>query len=224
MLTVKALDAGYGRSQALFGVSLDIADGETVALGGPNGAGKSTLLKTIAGLVTPSRGSILLDGVELAGLASHRIARHGVGYVPEGRRIFADLTVAENLETGRRPVPRNRAAWTEARILALFPPLEPLMRRAGGTLSGGEQQMLAIGRTLMGNPSLLLLDEPAEGLAPLMVAAVGEAIRSVKAEGVSILLSEQSPSFDIGLIDRMLTMERGRIGGERPGQGPAVTP
>ncbi|MDY0240566.1 MAG: ABC transporter ATP-binding protein [Rhodospirillaceae bacterium] len=224
MLTVRALDAGYGRSQALFGVSLEIADGETVALSGPNGAGKSTLLKTIAGLVTPSRGSIVLNGVELAGLPSHHIARHGVGYVPEGRRIFADLTVAENLETGRRPAARNRAAWTEARILALFPPLIPLMRRAGGTLSGGEQQMLAIGRTLMGNPSLLLLDEPAEGLAPLMVAAVGEAIRSVKTEGVSILLSEQSPSFDTDLIDRVLTMGRGRLEGKGPDQGPAAIP
>ncbi|MEA4838269.1 MAG: ABC transporter ATP-binding protein [Rhodospirillaceae bacterium] len=224
MLTVRALDAGYGRSQALFGVSLEIADGETVALSGPNGAGKSTLLKTIAGLVTPSRGSIVLNGVELAGLPSHHIARHGVGYVPEGRRIFADLTVAENLETGRRPAARNRAAWTEARILALFPPLESLMHRAGGTLSGGEQQMLAIGRTLMGNPSLLLLDEPAEGLAPLMVAAVGEAIRSVKTEGVSILLSEQSPSFDTDLIDRVLTMERGRLEDKGPDQGPAAIP
>lgn len=224
MLTVRTLDAGYGRSQALFGISLNVADGETVALSGPNGAGKSTLLKTIAGLVTPSRGSIVLNGVELAGLPPHHIARCGVGYVPEGRRIFADLTVAENLETGRRPAARNRAAWTEARILALFPPLVPLMRHAGGTLSGGEQQMLAIGRTLMGNPSLLLLDEPAEGLAPLMVAAVGEAIRSVKAEGVSILLSEQSPSFDTGLIDRVLTMERGRLKGEGPDLDPATIP
>lgn len=219
MLELDGVFAGYGAAFALFDVSLAIGAGEVVALAGPNGAGKSTLLKVVAGLVTPKAGRVRLDGQDVTGLPPHRVARLGVGTVPEGRRVFAELSVAENLETGRRP--GALGPWSLERVLALFPSLGGLMRRQAGTLSGGEQQMLAIGRTLMGNPRLLLLDEPAEGLAPLVMAALGEAVATISAGGVAILLSEQSPGFAEQAIGRTLLLEQGRIvsAGERTGQG-----
>jgi branched-chain amino acid transport system ATP-binding protein len=173
MLEVRGLEAGYGSATVLFDVSLDVADGEAVALLGRNGAGKSTTLKAIAGWLTPSRGDIRFDGRRIDGAPSYRIARAGLGFVPEGRRIFSGLTVAQNLEVGRRDA-HGGTPWTPQRLFLLFPALAELRDRRGGEISGGEQQMLAIARTLMGNPTLLLLDESGEGLAPLIVAQLAE--------------------------------------------------
>lgn len=211
MLQLENVDVFYGQAQALFDVSFRLGKGEAVSLVGPNGAGKSTLIKTIAGLVPSKKGNILFEGRNLVGLPTYEIARLGIGYVPEERRIFTDLSVAENLETGKRGAAVRSNPWTEDRIFALFPALANMLKRPGGALSGGEQQMLAAARTLLGNPSLLLLDEPAEGLAPIMAKAMAEAIREVKAAGVGILLSEQSSAFGDGIIDRSFAMERGRL-------------
>ncbi len=211
MLQLENVDVFYGQAQALFDISLRLFKGEAVSLVGPNGAGKSTLIKTIAGHVLPKKGSISFKGRNLAGLPTYKIARLGIGYVPEERRIFADLSVAENMEAGKKSADARSNPWTEERIFALFPALAKMQKRSGGALSGGEQQMLALARTLLGNPSLLLLDEPAEGLAPIMAKAMAEAIREVKAAGVSILLSEQSSAFSDALIDRSFAMERGRL-------------
>ncbi|MCC7271601.1 MAG: ABC transporter ATP-binding protein [Alphaproteobacteria bacterium] len=210
-LTVDAIDAYYGGARALDGVSLAAGVGEVVALLGRNGAGKSTTLKSVMGLVATRAGTIALDGVAIGGLAANARARMGIGYVPEERRIFAGLTVAENLEVGRQPPRPGAPAWTEARILALFPALAPLRHRPGERLSGGEQQMLAIARTLMGNPGLLLLDEPSEGLAPLLVAAMADAVARLKAEGLTVLLSEQNLRFAARVADRGYVLARGRV-------------
>jgi len=211
VLTLRAVDAGYGRAQVLFGISLDVAAGEAVALIGRNGAGKSTTLRTIIGAVRPSAGRIVFDGHDLARLPTHAVARLGIGYVPEDRRAFSELTVAENLEVGRRPPRPGQQPWTEARLLALFPALAELRDRRAGTLSGGEQQMLVIARTLLGNPRLLLLDEPSEGLAPIVVAALAEALRAVKRDGVAMLLSEQNTGFATALAERAYVIEKGHI-------------
>jgi branched-chain amino acid transport system ATP-binding protein len=229
MLSLNAIDAFYGRAQALTEVTLTIAAGEAVALVGRNGAGKSTLLKTIIGLIRPTAGAILFDGHDITCAPMHRAARLGIGYVPEERRIFAGLSVAENLEVGRQPQrlarplvdlapaldspdkPAEPKRWTLERVLALFPALQPLLGRRGDTLSGGEAQMLAIARTLMGNPRLLMLDEPAEGLAPLVVEDTVKAIHVIKGEGVAILLSEQHPAFGAGMIDHAYAIERGQV-------------
>lgn len=210
MLTVQALSAAHGRAQVLFNVSLTLETGEVVALLGRNGAGKSTTLKAIMGLVRVTGGSIILDGDEIVGRAPHEIARLGIGYVPEERRIFRGLTVAENLEVGRREA-HHGAAWTPDRLYALFPNLADLRQRRGGEISGGEQQMLTIARTLMGNPRLLLLDEPSEGLAPVIVAQMRRATADLKGEGVSILLAEQNAAFALSVADRVAIMETGRI-------------
>jgi branched-chain amino acid transport system ATP-binding protein len=211
MLSVRNLAARYGRARALDDVSFDLPRGAAWLLLGRNGAGKSTLLKTLIGLVRPSAGSIRFAGVELAGREPFRIARLGLGYVPEERRIFADLTVAENLLVGARPAAPGMPAWTAERLFALFPNLAELRRRPAGRMSGGEQQMLAIARTLMGNPSLVLLDEPGEGLSPLIVGQLAEALRKLRGEGVTLLLAEPHLRFAHALGDAALILEQGRL-------------
>jgi branched-chain amino acid transport system ATP-binding protein len=211
-LEVRGLNAGYGRARVLFDVSLEANAGEIVALLGRNGAGKSTTLKAIMGLVRPSSGSVLFDGRDLGGLEPYEVARLGLGYVPEDRRIFTDLTVNENLEVGRRPPRADAPAWTEERLFALFPALAGMRERRGGRMSGGEQQMLCIARTLAGNPSAILLDEPSEGLAPRVVEQVAAAILEVKRAGVTVVLAEQSRQFAGRLADRSYMLEKGVIG------------
>ncbi len=211
MLTVEALDAHYGRAHVLADVSLTVAAGEVVALLGRNGAGKSTTLKAIMGLVPPTGGRMRLDGRDLIGRSPFEIARAGVGWVPEDRRIFTDLTVAENLEVGRRPPVAGRAAWTQDRLFAVFPALGRLKDRPAGRMSGGEQQMLTLARTLMGNPSVLLLDEPTEGLAPVVVEDLVRTIRALKSDGLGILLCEQTLPVARAIADRAFVIETGRI-------------
>jgi branched-chain amino acid transport system ATP-binding protein len=210
-LRVKDLNAGYGRARVLFDVSLEARAGEVVALLGRNGAGKSTTLKAIMGLVPASAGEVLFDEHDLRGKETHEIARLGLGYVPEDRRIFTDLTVAENLEVGRRPPRDSAMAWDEPRLYALFPALDRLRSRRGGRMSGGEQQMLAIARTLAGNPGAILLDEPTEGLAPLVVEQIASAIGEMKRTGVTVLLAEQSRRFAERVADRAYALEKGVV-------------
>jgi branched-chain amino acid transport system ATP-binding protein len=210
MLAVEGLDAFYGRAQILRGVTLAVDAGEVLVLAGRNGAGKSTTLKAIMGLVAPAAGRISFEGRDIAGLPPYRIARAGIGYVPEDRRIFTELTVAENLAVGRQAT-RGGAAWSEAQLFGVFPNLGLMRDRPGGRMSGGEQQMLAIARTLMGNPRLILLDEPSEGLAPVIVAQMADAIRALKAAGVGILLAEQNLRFAAGIADRAAVIEKGTI-------------
>ena len=211
MLAVEGLDAHYGRAHILHGMALRLAAGEVMVLLGRNGAGKSTTMKAIIGLVRPSAGHVLFDGAEIAGREPHRIARLGLGYVPEDRRVFADLTVMENLEVGRQPPRGASRPWTPERLFELFPNLGRMRDRPGGRMSGGEQQMLAIARTLMGNPRLVLLDEPSEGLAPVIVEAMANAILSLKAEGLTILLAEQNLHFAGGVADSATVVEGGRV-------------
>jgi branched-chain amino acid transport system ATP-binding protein len=212
MLRVSGLNTYYGRAHILVDVGFALGHGEVVALLGRNGAGKSTTLKTIMGLVRPAGGRITLDDDDITAWPPHRIARCGLGYVPEDRRMFADLTVLENLEVGRRP-PRGAgvAPWTPARLFRLFPNLAALGDRPAGQISGGEQQMLSIARTLMGNPQALLLDEPSEGLAPVIIEQLASTILELKASALAILLSEQNLRFARVVADRALVMERGRI-------------
>src|SRR5206468_1094379 len=191
MLELRRVHAYYGRSHVLYGVDLAAREGEVVCLLGRNGAGKTTTLKAVVGLVDVTGGEILYQGRSLAGLRTHEISRAGIGFVPEDRRIFSDLTVAENLEVGERP----GGTWTRERVSRLFPRLRELAGRRGGSLSGGEQQMLTIARTLMTSPRLLLLDEPSEGLAPVVVRALAENIAALKGGGLTILLSEQNVRF-----------------------------
>jgi branched-chain amino acid transport system ATP-binding protein len=207
LLALHEVDAAYGRSRALHGVSLEAGAGEVVSLLGRNGAGKSTTLKAIVGLVPVTAGSVRFDGRELTRLDTHEISRLGVGYVPEDRRIFSDLTVEENLRVGEK----GAGGWTLARVYQFFPKLAELARRRGGSLSGGEQQMLTVARTLMGNPRLLLLDEPSEGLAPVIVRALVQQVAALKREGLTILLSEQNLAFAARLADRAYVIERGQI-------------
>jgi branched-chain amino acid transport system ATP-binding protein len=206
MLSVRNLDAYYGRAHILADVALEVGKGEVVVLLGRNGAGKSTTLKTIMGWVRPQRGEVVFDGRRIDRLPTYRIAQAGLGYVPEDRRIFTDLSVAENLDVGRRG-----QGWTPERLFELFPNLAAAKERPGGTLSGGEQQMLAIARTLMGNPSCLLLDEPSEGLAPVIVDQMVVAVRGLKSAGVAMLLSEQNLRFASAVSDRAYVIEKGRI-------------
>ena len=211
MLTATDLHAFYGRAHILQGVSFTLGAGEVLVLLGRNGAGKSTTMKSLIGLVRPRAGRVTLAGQDVTGWEPHRIARLGLGYVPEDRRIFADLTVAENLEVGRQPARPGLEPWTLERVVALFPSLGGMLGRAGGRMSGGEQQMLTIARALMGNPRAILLDEPSEGLAPVIVERMAHAIMALKAAGVSVLLAEQNFHFARGVADRAAVIESGRI-------------
>jgi branched-chain amino acid transport system ATP-binding protein len=211
MLEVNDLQAYYGLSHILFGVRLRAMRGEVVALLGRNGAGKSTTLKAIMGLVPPRAGQVIFRGENLAGKPPHVICRQGIGFVPEDRRIFPDLTVRENLEVGWHPEGGGDRSRSMERAFELFPALRGLPDRRGDSLSGGEQQMLAIARTLMGNPALLLLDEPSEGLAPRVVQAMAAHILRLKREGMTILLSEQNLRFATRISDRAYVLEKGRI-------------
>lgn len=211
MLAVEHLFAGYGGARILEDVSLTIGRGEVLALLGRNGAGKSTTLKALMGLVPQRTGQIRFAGQDITRLPPFAIARLGLGYVPEERRIFTELTVEENLMVGAQPPREGVPAWTPARLYALFPNLGAMKDRPGGRMSGGEQQMLTMARTLMGNPALVLLDEPSEGLAPRIVEDMARAILTLKAEGLSILLSEQNLRFARIIADRVAVIERGQI-------------
>ncbi len=211
MLRVSDLNAWYGAAHIVRDASFTIGDGEAVALLGRNGAGKSTTLRALMGLVPRRSGTILLDGRDVSRLETHDLARAGLGYVPEERRIFTDLTVMENLEVGRRPPRPGHAAWTPERLFALFPNLAEMRHRRGGRMSGGEQQMLTLARTLMGNPALLLLDEPSEGLAPRILEQMALAVKALKGEGLSILLCEQNFRFAGLICERAYVMARGRL-------------
>jgi branched-chain amino acid transport system ATP-binding protein len=213
ILEVEGLDAAYGQAQILFDVSLSLRRGETVALMGRNGAGKSTTLKAIMGLVPAHARALRFAGRDIVGLASYRIARLGLGYVPEERRIFTDLTVYENLEVGAKSAAAeaSRQPWTPERLFAIFPNLAEMRGRRASQMSGGEQQMLTIARTLMGNPEAVLLDEPSEGLAPVIVEQMAAAVLRMKAEGIAVLLSEQNLHFAAAVADRTYIIERGSI-------------
>jgi len=206
-LAVHGLDAFYGKAQALFGVRLEVAPGEVVALIGRNGAGKSTLLKGLMGLVS-ARGAVEFEGRRIDAMAPHVRARLGIGYVPEDRRIFVDLTVRENLRVGAQGQPLDVEP-----LLRLFPNLREMLDRRGAQMSGGEQQMLAVARTLAARPRLVLLDEPSEGIAPIIVGRLAEAVRAMKQQGVAVLLSEQNPRFVAEVADRALLLERGHLVG-----------
>ncbi len=211
MLETRDLSAGYGRAQILFGLDLAIDRGEVVALLGRNGAGKSTTLKALMGLIETRSGEVRFEGARIERRAPHEIARLGLGYVPEDRRIFTDLTVAENLEVGRQPPRPGAPTWGTQKLLALFPALGAMLKRRGGTMSGGEQQMLCIARTLAGNPRAILLDEPSEGLAPVIIDQVVAAILEMKWAGVAVLLAEQNARFTERVADRGYRLEKGKI-------------
>jgi len=210
-LEVRGLSAFYARAQVLFGISLDLGPGEVVALLGRNGAGKSTTLKAIMGLVARNAEHLAFAGRDIGHCPSFRIARLGLGYVPEDRRIFTDLSVEENLAVGRQAARGGRAAWTPERLFAIFPNLAEMRDRRASDMSGGEQQMLTIARTLMGNPDMVLLDEPSEGLAPVIVEEMAEAVIRMKEEGIAVLLSEQNLHFASAVSDRAVVIEKGAV-------------
>jgi branched-chain amino acid transport system ATP-binding protein len=206
-LEAQSLCAWYGAAQILFDVSLALGEGEVVALMGRNGSGKTTTMKAIMGLVGRRAGSVRYDGHDLMRLKTYQIARLGIGWVPEDRRIFTELTVLENLDVGRR----GTNGWTPQRLFELFPNLAEMRERAGGRMSGGEQQMLTVARTLMGNPRLVLLDEPSEGVAPLVIERMADTILELKKEGLAVLLSEQNLPFASAVSDRVYVLEKGHI-------------
>jgi branched-chain amino acid transport system ATP-binding protein len=211
VLSVVGIDVFYDKSQILFGVSLEVKEGQTVALLGRNGAGKSTTLKAIAGLVAPRRGSIRVLGRDMTGRPAYAIARLGLGYVPEDRQVFPEHTVEDNLLIAQKKGPDGRDEWTVERVYRTFPLLAPLRDRMAGRLSGGEQQMLAIARALMGNPIALLLDEPSQGLAPIVVARITEVLRHLRGSGATILLAEQNMHFCLGLASDAVVIDKGEI-------------
>ncbi|HKD56336.1 MAG TPA: ABC transporter ATP-binding protein [Hyphomicrobiaceae bacterium] len=217
ILAIEGLNAAYGLAQILFDLSLSVGRGEVVALMGRNGAGKSSTLKAIMGLVAAEARVLRFAGHDIRGMASYRIARLGLGYVPEERRIFTDLTVAENLAVGAKPAVAGKApAWTPERLYSIFPNLAHMRDRRASQMSGGEQQMLTIARTLMGNPQAVLLDEPSEGLAPVVVQDMAAAVGRMKAEGIAVLLSEQNLHFASAVADRAYVIEKGIIRHEGP--------
>jgi len=211
LLEVRGLETAYGDSQVLFGISLQVARSEVVALLGRNGAGKTTTLSSVMGLVAPRAGTIRFDGAEIQGCEPFEACRAGLGFVPENCRLFAGLTVAENFEAARRPARDGASRWDVAEVLKLFPDVAAFLERRASTLSGGEQRMVAIARTLLGNPSLLLLDEPSEGLAPRVVEALLQRLKRLKESGTTVLLSEQNLRFATELADRVSIIERGEI-------------
>jgi branched-chain amino acid transport system ATP-binding protein len=210
-LRIDGLEAFYGDSHVLHGVSFALRPGEVLALLGRNGAGKTTCISSVMGLLPPRTGSVKLFGRDIAGLPPEKISRAGIGLVPQGRRVFPSLTVRENLTVAGQRTETAERPWTLERIFDLFPHLAARKRQLAGSLSGGEQQMLAIGRALMGNPSVLLMDEPSEGLAPLIVAEVGRTIGQLKAEGQSILLVEQNSRLALSLADHVVILNTGRV-------------
>ncbi len=210
-LSVENINTFYGLSHILFDVSLQVDKGEVVVLLGRNGAGKTTTMLSIMGLNPPKSGTITYKGQDITGMAPYKVARSGIGFVPEDRRIFPDITVLGNLDVGRQATKSKNNKWTLERIYQLFPVLKDFSHRHGGTLSGGEQQMLTIARSLMGNPDFLLLDEPSEGLAPLIVKALGEFIEVIKKEGMTVLLSEQNTKFALKHADRAYIVDNGAI-------------
>ena len=216
LLEARALNAWYGAAQILFDVDLQVRRGEVVALMGRNGAGKSTTLKAVMGMLAKRRGQLRFAGHDISSSAPYEVSRLGLGFVPEDRRVFTDLTVMENLEVGRQP-PRHwpdgspAPLWSADKLFALFPNLGEMPDRPGGRMSGGEQQMLTVARTLMGNPFLVLLDEPSEGVAPIIVEQMAQMILALKEQGVSILLSEQNVHFAELVSDRAYVLEKGQI-------------
>ena len=210
-LNVSNLNSHYGPAHILFDIGLEVGEGEVVALLGRNGAGKSTTFRSIVGLVELREGQIRFEGRDISKAPTHEIVRAGLGYVPEERRIFTELSVEENLEVGRQPQRSNAPHWTREKLYQLFPNLGEMKNRPGGRMSGGEQQMLTIARTLMGNPSLVLLDEPSEGLSPKIVEQMVDAILAMKKAGVSMVVSEQNLHFARLISDRAYIIERGRI-------------
>jgi branched-chain amino acid transport system ATP-binding protein len=218
MLELDGVHAYYGSSHVLQGVSLAVGDGELVALLGRNGAGKTTTLRAVTALVTVRGGRITLDGRELTGRAPHVVARAGVAYVPSGRRVFSQLTVGQNLKLAARGCPRRRGPWTTGRIYAAFPKLAELAGRDAGLLSGGEQQMLKLGRALLTQPDVLLLDEPTEGLSPLVVRELGGWLEQLRGEGLGVLLTEQSAAFALRHASRGYILEKGRVRAEGPAE------
>ena len=211
LLEVRGLETAYGGSKVLFGLSLEVKRGEVVALLGRNGAGKTTTLSSIMGLVRPRAGTIRFDGAEIQGREPFEACRAGLGFVPENCRLFGGLTVAENFAAARRPARDGASRWDVAEVLQLFPDVAQFLEQRASTLSGGQQRMVAIARTLLGNPSLLLLDEPTEGLAPLVVDAILQRLQRLKAAGTTVLISEQNLRFATELADRVLIIERGSI-------------
>jgi branched-chain amino acid transport system ATP-binding protein len=210
MLEVKSIHTYYGLSHILFGVSLTVSEGEIVCLLGRNGAGKSTIMRSIMGLTPPRQGSVVFKGEDISGKKPHLVARMGMGYVPDDRRVFADLSVDENLEISERKA-RNLSPWTRERVYQFFPPLKRIDSRRAGFLSGGEQQMLTIARALMTNPDFLLLDEPTEGLAPIIVALLEDQILALKEAGLTVLLAEQNQRTALRLSDRGYIIDNGVI-------------
>jgi len=210
LLELEDIHAAYGLSRVLFGISLEVNAGECVCLLGRNGVGKTTTMRSVMGLTPPSAGRVRFKSRDITGWSPYRVARTGIGFVPEDRRIFAELSVWENLDVARRAAARP-GRWTIEAVTELFPVLGELRDRQGGFLSGGEQQMLTIARTLMGNPELLLLDEPSEGLAPLVVEALLAKIGELKGQGLTILLAEQGIEFSLALADRVYVLEKGAV-------------
>ena len=211
MLRVDSINAFYGKAQIIFDLSLKIKAGEVVVLLGRNGAGKTTTFKSIMGFIPATRGTITFNTQNILGWPPHKICGLGVGYVPEGRRIFSRLTIMENLEVAKQPARKGIEPWTPASLFALFPNLGEKPGQYGGNLSGGEQQMLAIARTLMGNPELIILDEPSEGLAPVIVEQLAKTIGKLKGDGVSVLMAEQNLNFAKEVCDRAYIIQQGRI-------------
>ncbi len=210
-LEVDSIHTSYGLSQVLFGVSMDVEAGQIISMIGRNGVGKTTTMRSMIGLTPPSKGKVTFEGQDITGWPAHKVARLGIGFVPEERRIFPELSVWENLDIARRPAAPGTEEWNEDRVFELFPDLRDIQQRAGGVLSGGQQQMLTIARCLMGNPRLILLDEPSEGLAPKVVENLREQVKMLKETGISILMAEQNLSFVLYLSDYCHIMEKGEI-------------